>query len=51
MTLTGNTRWRAAVLAAIAAVSLALAGCNDGSASNPAPGSSQQQDGGGSYGY
>ncbi|MGH3975630.1 MAG: hypothetical protein ACRDS9_20205 [Pseudonocardiaceae bacterium] len=51
MTLTGNTRWRAAVLAAIAAVSLALAGCNDGSASNPDPGSSQQQDSGGGYGY
>ncbi len=51
MTLTGNTRWRAAVLAAIAAVSLTLAGCNDGSASNPAPGNTQRQDGGGSYGY
>ncbi|MGH4008438.1 MAG: hypothetical protein ACRDTH_09855 [Pseudonocardiaceae bacterium] len=36
MTLTGNTRWRAAVLAAVAALSLALAGCNSGSASNPA---------------
>ncbi|MGH3837969.1 MAG: hypothetical protein ACRDSF_20055 [Pseudonocardiaceae bacterium] len=50
MTLTGNTRWRAAVLAAVAALSLALAGCNDGSASNPAPGTNQQPDGG-SYGY
>lgn len=51
MTSTGCTRWRAAVLAAIAAVSLALAGCNDGSASDPAPGSTEQQDGGGGYGY
>jgi hypothetical protein len=51
MTLTGNTRWRAAAMAAIAAVSLALAGCNGGSASNPAPGTNQQQDSGGSYGY
>jgi hypothetical protein len=51
MTSTGSTRWRAAVLAAIAAVSLALAGCNDGSASDPAPGNTEQQDGGGGYGY
>ncbi len=51
MTLTGSTRWRAAVLAAIAAVSLALAGCNDDSATDPAPGNTEQQDGGGGYGY
>ncbi|HZA17006.1 MAG TPA: hypothetical protein VE645_08985 [Pseudonocardiaceae bacterium] len=51
MTSTGSTRWRAAVLAAIAAVSLALAGCNDGSASDPGQGSTEQQDGGGGYGY
>jgi hypothetical protein len=51
MTLTGYTRWRAAVLGIVAAVSLALAGCNSGSTSNPAPGDTQQQDSGGSYGY
>ncbi|MGH3933548.1 MAG: hypothetical protein ACRDS1_00955 [Pseudonocardiaceae bacterium] len=51
MTLTGNPRWRAAMLAAIAAVCLALAGCNDGSAANSTSGDSQQQDSGGSYGY
>lgn len=51
MTSTGSTRLRAAVLAAVAAVSLALTGCNDGSASDPAPGNTEQQDGGGGYGY
>jgi hypothetical protein len=51
MTLTGNTWWRAAVLVTVAAVSLTLAGCNGGAASNPAPDTNQQQDSGGSYGY
>ncbi|MGH3943934.1 MAG: hypothetical protein ACRDSI_02610 [Pseudonocardiaceae bacterium] len=45
MSMNAKSRWCAAVLAVLAAVSLALAGCND-SSTPQAPGTTQQPGGG-----
>jgi hypothetical protein len=50
MTLNGARRWRAAILVGVAAVALALAGCNDSSTSPQSPPTPTTQ-GGDSGGY